>query len=67
MESKILATIGIDPGILFIAMFVLIIILFFWVINANMKYGRLKSSYASFMRGRDGKNLEESIFEKFDE
>ena len=67
MESKILAVIGIDPGILFIAMFVLILILFGWVINANMKYGRLKSSYASFMRGKDGKNLEESIFEKFDE
>lgn len=67
MESKILATIGIDPGILFIVMFVLIIFLFCWVINANMKYSRLKSSYASFMRGRDGKNLEESIFEKFDE
>jgi len=67
MESKILAAIGIDPGILFIAMFVLILLLFGWVINANMKYSRLKSSYASFMRGKDGKNLEESIFEKFDE
>ena len=67
MESKILAVIGIDPGILFIVMFVLILILFGWVINANMKYGRLKSSYASFMRGKDGKNLEQSIFEKFDE
>ena len=32
-----------------------------------MKYNRLKSSYASFMRGRDGKNLEKSILEKFNE
>ena len=67
MESKILAAIGIDPGILFIAMFVLILLLFGWVINANMKYSRLKSSYASFMRGKDGKNLEESILTKFAE
>ena len=29
MESKLLETIGIDPGIILIAMFVLIIILFF--------------------------------------
>ena len=67
MESKILAAIGIDPGILIIVLFVLIIVLFFMVVNANMKYGRLKASYSSFMRGKDGKNLEESILEKFDE
>ena len=67
MESKILATIGIDPGILFIVMFVLIIFLFCWVINANMKYTRLKSSYNSFMRGKDGRTLEDSIFERFEE
>ena len=66
MESNILAAIGIDPGILIIVLFVLIIVLFFMVVNANMKYGRLKASYSSFMRGKDGKNLEESILEKFD-
>ena len=67
MERNILAAIGIDPGILIIVLFVLIIVLFFMVVNANMKYGRLKASYSSFMRGKDGKNLEESILEKFDE
>ena len=67
MESKILAAIGIDPGILFIVMFILILVLFGLVVNANMKYGRLKSSYSSFMRGKDGKNLEQSILEKFEE
>lgn len=67
MESTILEAIGIDPGILIIIMFILILVLFGLVVNANMKYGRLKSSYSSFMRGKDGKNLEQSIFEKFDE
>mgnify|MGYP000677131178 FL=1 len=38
MESKLLETIGIDPGIILIAMFVLIIILFFIAIRTNMKY-----------------------------
>ena len=67
MESKILETLGIDPGILIIALFVLIIILFILLINANMKYTRLKSSYNSFMRGKDGRTLEDSIFERFEE
>ena len=67
MESKILEAIGIDPAIIFIVMSILIVVLFFIVINANMKYSRLKASYASFMKGKDGKTLEDSIFERFDE
>lgn len=67
MESKILEAIGIDPAIILIVMLILIVVLFCMVISANLKYGRLKSSYSSFMRGKDGKNLEESILEKFDE
>lgn len=67
MESKLLETIGIDPGIILIAMFVLIIILFFIAIRTNMKYNRLKASYTTFMRGMNGKTLEDSIFEKFSE
>ena len=67
MESKILATIGIDPAYIFIVLIVLIIILFLLNVNVNMKYNRLKRSYSSFMRGRDGKNLEQSILSKFAE
>lgn len=67
MESKILTAVGIDPAYILIILFVLIIVLFVMFINVNMKYKRLKSSYSSFMRGKDGKNLERSILEKFDE
>ena len=67
MESKILETLGIDPGILIIALFVLVVVLFLLVISVNMKYTRLKSSYNSFMRGKDGRTLEDSIFERFEE
>lgn len=67
MESKLLEAIEIDPGIILIAMFVLIIILFFIAIRTNMKYNRLKASYTTFMRGKNGKTLEDSIFEKFSE
>ena len=32
-----------------------------------MKYGRLKSSYNSFMKGKDGRTLEASILDRFEE
>lgn len=32
-----------------------------------MKYNRLKTSYSSFMKGKDGKNLEESMLTRFSE
>ena len=67
MESKILAAIGIDPAIILIMMFILIVALFFMVVNVNMKYSRLKSSYASFMKGKDGRTLEASIIDRFEE
>ena len=59
MESKL--------EILIIALFVLVVVLFILVINANMKYNRLKFSYNSFMKGKDGRTLEDSIFERFEE
>ena len=67
MESKILAAIGIDPAYIFILLLMLIVLMFLLYVNVNMKYNRLKRSYSLFMRGCDGKNLEESILEKFDE
>ena len=67
MESKILAKIGIDPAFIFLFLLVLIVVLFVLFITVNMKYERLKTSYSSFMRGKDGKNLEESILTKFAE
>ena len=67
MESKILSTLGIDPGIIFIVMLVLIIVLFVLYFRVSMNYNRLKNSYNTFMRGKDGKTLENSLKEKFDE
>ena len=67
MESKILAKLGIDPAFIFLFMLILIVELFVLYVNVSLKYDRLKNSYASFMRGKDGKNLEESILTKFSE
>ena len=67
MESKIFEFLGFDPGILIIIMFLMIVVLFLLILSVNLKYGRLKASYNSFMKGKDGKTLEDSIFERFDE
>lgn len=64
MESRMLENIGIDPGYLFLAMFVMIVLLFFFTVSVNMKYNRLKSSYNRFMKGKDGKTLEEEMSQK---
>lgn len=56
---------GIDPMYLIVVLFLVQILLFAFLINVNMKYNRLKTIYTSFLRGKDGKNLEESFFEKF--
>ena len=66
MNNNLLSNLGIDPAYLFIALFVIQIILFLLLINANMKYARLKKTYLSFMKGKDGKTLEQSVYERFE-
>lgn len=65
MNGGILSELGIDPLYIIILLFLLQALLFVLLINVNMKYNRLKSNYASFMKGKDGKNLEESILSRF--
>lgn len=65
MDSSLLAKAGIDPAYLLIGFFICIVILFFLVLSLNMKYRRLKSSYNKFMKGKDGKTLEEVFDPKY--
>lgn len=67
MVSDFLNSYGIDPSYLIIFLFAVQIIFFILMIRVNMKYNRLKASYSSFMKGKDGKNLEESILKRFSE
>lgn len=67
MESKILSALGIDPAFIFIFMLVLFIVLFILYVNVTLKYNRLKGSYQTFMKGKDGKTLEASMKERFAE
>lgn len=67
MESKILKALGIDPAFILIFLLILIIVLFVLYVNVTLKYNRLKSSYNTFMKGKDGKTLEDSMKERVEE
>lgn len=67
MENTILGNLGLDPLYLIVLLFLIQILLFIMLISVNMKYNRLKTSYSSFMKGKDGKNLEESMLTRFSE
>lgn len=65
--NGILESIGIDPFYIFIVIFILQIVLIVLYALLNGRYRKLQRSYQTFMRGKNGKNLEKSIFKKFDE
>lgn len=65
MSESIFEKIGIQSDYLIIALFIIVIILAVWLVTINMKCSRLKNSYYTFMRGKDGKTLEKSMRDKF--
>ena len=67
MESKILKALGIEPEFILIFLLILIIVIIVIYVNVTLKYNRLKSSYNTFMKGKDGKTLEESMKERVEE
>ncbi|MBR5406933.1 MAG: DUF4446 family protein [Lachnospiraceae bacterium] len=69
MNSKLFNSMGldIDPGVMFILLFVFLIILFAAFVSLLMKYSRLKTSYDVFMKGRGPASMEEEIKSLFDD
>ncbi len=67
MVSEFISILGIQTENLIALLFLIQIFLFLLLISVNLKYSRLKRNYSMFMKGKDGKNLEESILEKFSE
>ena len=69
MSSSFLQSIGlgIDPGILILILFVLMIIMAVCLFVLLVRYGRIKTSYDLFMQGKKGKNLEEQIAGLFED
>lgn len=69
MGSNLFDAMGlsIDPGILFIIMLVLIIVLFVMLGYLFSRYNTLNLSYQMFMKGKKAESLEEEIMHLFDD
>lgn len=63
--DSILFKLGFDPIYLIGFMLIILIVLFVITINTQMNYLRLKNKYSIFMKGKDGRTLEESMVERF--
>ena len=69
MDSRLFDALGmnIDPGILFLIMFIMIMVFFAVLIILLLKYSRLKVSYEAFMSGREAQSLEAEILSLFND
>ena len=65
MESSLLKSIGIDPGILMIFMIVLMVFVLLYLLSVSMKMSRFLKRYRIFMRGKDAMSLEKAFAQKF--
>lgn len=67
MESKILAGLNFDPGILIIGMLVLMFLMLIYIYSLHRKQSQLEKKYRAFMRGgRGAKSLDEALQNKLD-
>lgn len=65
MNSGILNSLGIDPGILVIAMMGIMIFVLLYMVRVSMKLTRFLKRYRIFMRGKDAMSLEKAFAQKF--
>ena len=67
MESNILNSLGIDPGIIVIAMMGIMIFVLLYMVRVSMKMTRFMKRYRIFMRGKDAVSLEKAFAQRFQE
>ena len=65
--NGILGSLGIDPFYLFVVVFIMLAVLIVLYVLLNERYRKLQRSYATFMKGKNGTNLEKSFFARFEE
>ncbi len=67
MESSILDSFGIDPGILILLMMAILILVLLYMVHVSMRMTRFLRKYRIFMRGKDAVSLEKAFSQKFEE
>ena len=65
MQSNILNSLGIDPGIIVIVMMGIMIFVLLYMVRVSMKLTRFMKRYKIFMRGKDGVSLEKAFAQRF--
>lgn len=65
MQSNILNSLGIDPGIIVIVMMGIMIFVLLYMVRVSMKMTRFMKRYRIFMKGRDATSLEKAFAQKF--
>lgn len=65
MESNILNSLGIDPGIIVIVMMGIMVFVLLYMVRVSMKLTRFLKRYKIFMKGRDAVSLEKAFAQKF--
>ena len=65
MESSMLNSLGIDPGIILLLMMVLMVFVLLYLGRVSIRMSRFMKRYRIFMRGKDAVSLEKAFAEKF--
>ena len=65
--SSFFSNLGIDIGYIIIALIVLVIALLAFVIALSVQIKKLNTRYTKFMKGKNGEELEQIIYERFGE
>ena len=65
MQSNILNSLGIDPGIIVIAMMGIMVFVLLYMVRVSMKLTRFMKQYRICMRGKDAVSLEKAFSQKF--
>lgn len=65
MQSRILDSLGFDPGILMIIMMAIMVFVLVYMVRVSMKLTRFLKRYRIFMRGKDAVSLEKAFAQKF--
>lgn len=65
MQSRILDSLGFDPGIIMIVMMAIMVFVLIYMVRVSMKLTRFLKKYRIFMRGKDAVSLEKAFTQKF--
>ena len=65
MESRILDSLGFDPGIIILAMMIIMVFVLLSMARVSMQLTRFFKRYRIFMKGKDAVSLEKAFAQKF--